>query len=551
MTHTQKQTTTPAGVNPATDDLTTTTTPVLIVGGSLVGLSAALFLSLNGVKTILIERHAGSSPHPRAIGYTQRTMELFAAAGIIDQIPQVPAGFRLRRAEVESLAGKWQEDTPWTPGSPAKPPVTPVEDSPFSGAAIAQDKLEPILRSRASELGAELRYSTELISFEQDEKGVLAHLRERTGKEYTIQAQYLIAADGNHSPVREQLAIHRKGPGVLNTVRSVLFRAPLDEYLQSGIHQFDINQPDLKAFLTTYNDGRWVLMFTDDVARNEAEQRAAIVKAIGRTDIPIEIITTGRWELSALIADTFAVNRVFIAGDAAHTLPPTRGGFGANTGIQDAHNLAWKLSAVLSGVSTPQLLDTYSAERQPVAWLRYVQTFARPDYAAYAPEEAKNQPLIDDAAMEFGQLYRSGAVLGAGAGLSPALRPEQWAGQPGTRAPHLWGTREGKPQSTLDLFQHGWVLLAEEERWVQAAAQASQQAGIAIGCVRIGIDFVVDDVATFRTAYGVAATGASLVRPDGYVAWRSVDLPTDPAHTLLEALGQVSFAEGYLAAVSV
>ena len=516
------------------------TPPVLVIGGSVVGLSAALFLALKGVKTILVERHRGSSPHPRAIGYTPRTMELFALAGIIDQIPQVPAGFRLSRVDVESLAGHWQPFTEWTPTNKDQPATTPIEYSPYNGAAIAQDKLEPILRSRAAQLGADLRYSTELISFEQDAEGVTARVRERDGdNEYTIQAQYMIAADGNHSPVREKLGIHRQGPGLLNTVRSVLFRAPLEEYLKSGIHQFEINQPDLKAFLTTYNDGRWVLMFTDDIERNEVEQREAIIKAIGRTDIPVEIITTGRWELTALIAETFAVNRVFITGDSAHTLPPTRGGFGANTGIQDAHNLAWKLSAVLSGVSTPQLLDTYSAERQPVAWVRYLQTFARPDYAAYATEEAKKQTIIDDAAMEFGQLYRSTAVLGAGDDLPSARKPDEWAGQPGTRAPHQWLTKNGERLSTIDLFGRGWVLLTENPDWCPAAKSAGQQLGVRLDCLCVGPDGVPDDAEAFRTAFGLTPAGASLIRPDGYVAWRTTDLPTDPFHTLTDSLGQV------------
>lgn len=148
----QNQTNPKASVSSDTDDITPTTTPVLIIGGSLIGLSTAMFLALNGIKTIVVERHAGSSPHPRAIGYTQRTLELFAVAGIVDQIPQVPAGFRLRRAEVESLAGHWQPDTAWTPTRNGQPTTTPLEYSPYSGASIAQDTLEPILRSRAAEL---------------------------------------------------------------------------------------------------------------------------------------------------------------------------------------------------------------------------------------------------------------------------------------------------------------------------------------------------------------------------------------------------------------
>jgi 2-polyprenyl-6-methoxyphenol hydroxylase-like FAD-dependent oxidoreductase len=517
-------------------------TSVLVVGGSLVGLSAAVFLAWRGVPTVLVERRAGSSLHPRAIGYTARTMELYRAAGLGPRIPQAPADFRLRRVKVESLAGKWFEESSWTPDTEKTDKTPEIDYSPCTGAAIAQDRLEPILRDRAIELGADVRFETELIGFEQDATGVTASLRGRDGKEYVMRAAYLVAADGHRSPIREALGISRDGRGHMRTVRSVLFRAPIEEYLRTGFSQFTIEQPGFEAFLTTYLDGRWVLMFSDDEERDEDTLRALVSKAIGRSDLEIEIVTTGRWELSALIADRFASGRVFLAGDAAHTLPPSRGGYGANTGIEDAHNLAWKLSAVLSGTSTPQLLDTYDAERRPIAWLRHQQIFARTDYKAHAAGTAANAPIIDDQAMELGQLYRSTAVLGAGEELPPALRPEQWAGQPGTRAPHLWMDEDDERRSTLDLFQRDWVLLAEDERWGLAAARAGDALGIELRCLRLGVDVCPSDPQAFRAAFGLGTSGASLVRPDGYVAWRSIDLPVDPLQTLTEALGRVSSA---------
>jgi 2-polyprenyl-6-methoxyphenol hydroxylase-like FAD-dependent oxidoreductase len=514
-------------------------TSVLVVGGGLVGLSAAVFLAWRGVPTVLVERHAGSSPHPRAIGYTPRSMELYGAVGLNARIPEVPPGFRLRRVRVESLAGKWFEEAAWTP---EKDPAPAIEYSPHTGAGLAQDRLEPLLRERALELGAEVRLETELFDFEQDAGGVIGSLRERGGREYTLRAAYLVAADGHRSPVREKLGIARSGRGHMRTVRSVLFRAPLEEYLRTGVTQFTIAQPGFEAFVTTYGDGRWALMFSDDEERDHDALVSMVSRAIGKPDPGIEIITTGRWELSALIADHFASGRVFLAGDAAHTLPPSRGGYGANTGIEDAHNLAWKLSTVLSGAATPRLLDTYDAERRPIAWLRHQQIFARPDYKAHAAGVAAGVPVIDDDAMEFGQLYRSNAVLGAGAELPPALRPEQWAGQPGTRAPHAWVSRGEERRSTLDLFQRTWVLLADDERWQPAAAQAGGRLNIALECVRIGVDIRASDEQAFRATLGLRTGGASLVRPDGYVAWRSIDLPADPVRALADALGQVSSA---------
>jgi 2-polyprenyl-6-methoxyphenol hydroxylase-like FAD-dependent oxidoreductase len=516
-------------------------TQVLVIGGGLAGLSAAMFLAHRNVPTMLVERHAGSSPHPRAIGFTPRTMELFRSVGLAERVPQIPPGFRLRRARVESLAGEWFEDSaPWNPDDAARPGI---EHSPCSGAAIAQDRLEPILRVRAIELGADIRFGTDLVNFAQDADGVTALLRDHDGHEQTLRAAYLIAADGHRSPVRAALAIPQSGRGHLRTLRSVLFRAPLDAYLQKGVMQFEIDHPELKAFLTTYADGRWVLMFTDDAERDEATLRSLILKAIGRADIDVEIITTGRWELSAQIAERFASGRIFLAGDAAHTLPPSRGGYGANTGIEDAHNLAWKMAAVHAGESAPQLLDTYDAERRPVAWLRHDQIFARPDYKAHAAADAPDVPIIDDNAMEFGQLYRSRAVIGADSALPPALRPDEWAGQPGTRAPHLWLTIGGERISTLDLFQSRWTLLATDEQWLAAVRAAEDELGITVAYLQLGVGPLLPKADAVRRAFRLGRTGAALIRPDGYVAMRSADLAAHPSNVLVQALSRVASAK--------
>nr|WP_272209736.1 FAD-dependent monooxygenase [Marinicella sp. W31]MDC2875562.1 FAD-dependent monooxygenase [Marinicella sp. W31] len=230
--------------------------------------------------------------------------------------------------KVESLAGRWADDEiAWTPAGPdgeaAEQAPAGIEYSICTGATLAQDRLEPILRARAAELGADVRMSTELRSFNQDADGVTALLH-RDGREYTLRADYMIAADGHSSPIRQALGIGQDGRGLLHTVRSVLFRAPLEQYLQSGISQFEIEQPDFAGMLTTYRDGRWLLMFPDEQDQDGPGLVTLIEKAIGRTDLPVEIITTGRWELSALIADRFTSGRVFLAGDAAHTLPRAR-----------------------------------------------------------------------------------------------------------------------------------------------------------------------------------------------------------------------------------
>jgi putative polyketide hydroxylase len=339
--------------------------PVVVVGGSLVGLSAAVFLSGQGVPVTLVEKHSSSAAHPRAIGYTARTLELFRAVGV--ELPATAQGHGPpRRAHVESLAGTWFEEYLWTANTAAPR----YEYSPAAATAIAQDRLEPILRNRAVALGADLRLSTEMTDFTQDDDGVTVTLRPRDGSRYRMRAQYLVAADGARSQIRDALGINRTGEGLLPVQRSILFRAPIDHYLEHGVVQFEIKQPGLMAFLTTYSDGRWVLMLSDDIDRDADQQRAVVRQAVGIPDLPVELLTTGRWELAALIADRFRTGRVFLAGDAAHQLPPNRGGYGANTGIEDVHNLAWKLAAVLRGEASSALLDTYDAERRPIAWLR-------------------------------------------------------------------------------------------------------------------------------------------------------------------------------------
>lgn len=504
-------------------------TSALIVGGSLVGLSAAVFLASHGVPTILIERHSGSALHPRAIGYTTRTMELFRGVGI--ELPASTQHGPPRRARVESLAGQWFEEYPWSP--PAAAGALAVDHSPARASAIAQDALEPILRQRAIELGADLRLGTELVSFHDNGDGVTAAVRRRAdGSEYCVDAAFLVAADGAGSEIRGRLGIARTGRGLLSVQRSILFRAPeLEHYLRQGIVQFEIEQHGFEAFLTTYSDGRWVLMLKDDLDRTEDEQRAAIRRATGIEDLVIDLITTGRWELSALIADHFSCGRVFLAGDAAHQLPPNRGGYGANTGIGDVHNLAWKIAAVHTGRSEPALLDTYDAERRPVAWLRHEQIFARADYKAYIDTPTSETEIIDDIAMELGQLYRSVAPADIRPDLPDARRPDEWVGQPGTRAPHVW---VAPGRSTLDHFGRQWALVTGSEAWRTAAESVSAKLGVPIDI--LAATSASELHASILTAYGLGPGGASLVRPDGYIAWRSVTAPTSREAALTSAL---------------
>ena len=141
------------------------------------------------------------------------------------------------------------------------------------------------------------------------------------------------------------------------------------------------------------------------------------------------------------------------------------------------------------------------------------------------------------------QVDRIEHVAAPSAPVPAAARPDEWAGQPGTHAPHLWVERAGERLSTLDLFERGWVLLAEDAHWIAAAMKTDETLGVAVAGLHLGVEIRPEDPALFRKAFGIGAGGASLIRPDGVIAWRSVEAPQDPAGALTDARGEVSFAE--------
>ncbi|KAK9778020.1 putative FAD binding domain-containing protein [Seiridium cardinale] len=514
-----------------------TETSVVIVGGSIVGLSSALFLAQRQVPFILLERHTGSAVHPRAIGYTARTVEILRTLGLDKELPVLPPGHggRPRRVKAETLNGEWTGETQWTKTSgqrggskPADAPTGGPPDyssiTPVQGTAIAQDKLEPIIRNKALELGADLRLGSKMTVWSQDENGVSVTATNSAGESLFIRARYMIACDGASSRIRKDLDISTTGVGPMRTLHSILFRCPsIDHHVATGVHQWEIKNDAFEAFMVTYGDGRWALMMYDPKqdTLDEASQKAMVRKAIGDEAADIDLLAEGKWTLSGSVASRFSSGRVFLAGDAAHALPPNRGGYGANTGISDAHNLAWKLAAVLSGKSNAYLLDTYDQERRPIALVRHDQIFARDDYKPYVAGsgwEKTHKPaaIIDDISMELGQIYRSTSVIGSDdTSLPDAQTPAYWKGQPGTRAPHIKLTRNGEEISSLDLFGGGWVILSKAHSWEELTSGSPDVELILVG--RNVLEVVGD---SFRDAFGVPESGAVLVRPDGYIAAR-------------------------------
>ena len=522
--------------------------PVLIIGGSMVGLSSAMLLGLHGIPTLAVERHGGTAVHPRAAHFHLRTLEVFRAAGIEDAV---------RRASeeqydsdggisaVRSLAG--EEIAKYIPSLNAGVELV----SPSRRLFLTQEALEPILRQRALELGAELRYGTELTGFEETGDGVLATIRDvQSGSDRTVHARYMLACDGWRSPVRERLGIEMVGHGLLSNSITIYFRADCAPYKRgrtegvlyvfnevlSGF--FRLDREWRSGFLVINTAGDTSLPEATNLSEGITDERAAelLRGAIGVADLPVEIVDIAPWKAIADVATHFQRGRVLIAGDAAHTVPPN-GGFGGNTGVQDAFNLAWKLAAVLDGHAGPALLATYDAERQPIGRLTIEQAYTR-YVVRTAPYLGTDQiePLVDDLSLEIGHRYRSSAVLaedGDDDGL-PYVDPRHSRGLPGTRAPHVWLERDGARLSTLDLYGRRFVLLcgADALAWSDAAAASA----VALDVHRIGRGgTLADPEGRFCEAYGISPQGAAMVRPDGYVAWRAAGADgASPA-----ALGQV------------
>jgi 2-polyprenyl-6-methoxyphenol hydroxylase-like FAD-dependent oxidoreductase len=514
-------------------------TDVLIVGGSLVGLSAAAFLAWHGVPSVSVERHHGTAIHPRAGHFHLRTLEVLRSVGLERRVRAAseeqfdPDG---GINAVESLAGR--EIATYIAN--LNEGVAAI--SPSTRLFMTQQSLEPLIRTRAEELGATLRYATELVSFEQDADGVTGRIRNVvTGDADTVRAKYLIAADGNRSPVRERLGIGTRGPGHLADCVTIYFHADCGAALRGrNLGVIYVFNADLRGFfrlVRTGDSGFLAVMTLGDmsqpgatkVAEGITEGRciAFVHSATGMPDAKVKIEDIASWRAVAEVAERFREGRVFLIGDAAHVMPPM-GGFGGNTGVQDAHNLAWKVALVLKGQAGPDLLATYNTERQPIGELAMQQAYTR-YVLRVVPERGKEgmQPIVDDLAMEIGYRYHSPAIAAeAGTGSAVYEDPRQSKAMPGTRAPHLMLTRAAAPISILDLFGKNFCVLAAADGGAccDAARAAAVDLGLPLDAYRIaGGESVNDPDGRFADAYGLSPSGAVIVRPDGFVAWRAKD----------------------------
>jgi putative polyketide hydroxylase len=533
--------------------------PVLIVGGSLVGLAASLFLGRLGIDHLLVEKHAGTSRHPRGRGNNVRTMELFRTAGVEPLIHEAASVLADNHGILQagSLTGDDQE---WL-FKEIDPGGGLARFSPTGWCLCSQNDLEPVLLRQARAQGGDLRFSTELLSFEQSGAGVTAVVKNReSGEHSTVRADYLIAADGPRSPVREQLGIGQTGSGDLFHNVSLTFRSrDLAEVL--GDRRFIVcylTNPDADgALLPVDNREQWVFHMpwhpeNGETLEDFTDERCAehIRRAVGAPDLDVAITGKAPWHAAERVAERYSADRVFLAGDSAHEMSPT-GAFGSNTGIQDAHNLAWKLAAVLSGSAGPGLLETYDAERRPVARAtseRASSRSAEHSHPGYAPPPGagggKQGGLLPVA---LGYRYPRGAVLGAEPGMPVVPDGMRLNGDPGSRAPHLWVQRSGERRSTLDLYERTLVLLsgagASGEAWRSAAKRVTDRLAVLLDVYAVGAgrdaDLITENGADWAEAHGTTADGAVLVRPDGFVAWRSRTAVADAEEVLHSVLASV------------
>ncbi|MFE5814057.1 FAD-dependent oxidoreductase [Streptomyces sp. NPDC056479] len=510
--------------------------PVLIVGGSLVGLSTAVFLARHGVRCTLVERHPGTSIHPRAVGYYPRTGELLRQAGVEDAAVREATGYATHRtrAGVTSLAGEVLFSKEELEGDDDLGDLTPSRL-----LLLPQDRLEPLLRDRAVELGADLRFGTELLSFTEDPEGVTAVLGDADGTR-TFRSSYLVACDGPRSTVREALKVPRQGRGVLSRHVSIAFgadlRPVLGERRYSVVH---VKNPQVTGILVhddTLTGGTLIVGYRPEDGESLedfTDERCAelVGAAVGAPGVEVTIRSRFPWDMAEQVAEGFVHGRVLLAGDAAHVVPPT-GGYGANTGIADAHNLAWKLALVVDGVAGAGLVDTYDAERRPVAVYTAEQGSLQLALRSGTATAEQQAAVADAVTVTSGQAYRSEAVAGepGGADLPVASDPRALRGAPGTRAPYAALSRGGEPLSTLDLFGRDFVLLTGERgrEWISAAVSASAELGLKLTARRVvpgtggGAGTLADPEGSWSERYGgLRPEGAVLVRPDGVVAWRS------------------------------
>jgi 2-polyprenyl-6-methoxyphenol hydroxylase-like FAD-dependent oxidoreductase len=523
-------------------------TNVLICGGGPVGLTASILLSDLGIANVVVEKRPDTSQFPRARGMNCRTVEIWRAACLVEQF------------EAISLSPEWTDHIVYLT-TLAGPEIgrMPSESmsreatarfSPAPFLASSQNRIDAVLRAAAEQRPqADVRFRHELTSFTDDGDSVTAVIAGPDGQ-YELDADWLIAADGANSPVRAQAGIELQGLRTHRWYLSSHFTADLSRFTagRRGALLWTL-EPGLEGvFQPLDGDRDWScgVLFDADVEPPQGFTAHRVIELIRRmigapgADVDIELLSFRPWYVAATVASRLRAGRVVLAGDAAHQIPPY-GGIGMNTGVQDAHALAWRLAALVLGWGADGLLDSYDVERREVA--ARVCEFAKANMRHIAGIRALRSVDRVRASREYGNWngldlgvhYERGALIPDGTPRPPVAnevteyRP---SARPGERAPHHWlRDRDGIRLSTLDLFGHDFVLLTagRGDAWRAAALEVAGRRAVPLRTVDIapGGALAADD-GEFASAYGIAEDGAVLVRPDGHVAFRARNADGDP-----------------------
>ncbi|WP_417318312.1 FAD-dependent monooxygenase [Erythrobacter aureus] len=528
---------------------------ILIVGGGPVGLSMSIQLSRLGVRHTLVERNRGVSPHPKARLVNPRSIELLRLWGMGDAVDAVRVTVDPVFFFGTDLVSPWKQV--FRPAEMlATEEAASVSPSLTEGVLCSQDVLEPILRECArSHPEADIRFGWEAeVTKGLGEAGpanaVLRNLAD--GKVETMTARFIIAADGAASPIRDQLAIEVTGADRTLEAISVLFRADLSPYGGSSAPFFVLSNPDTigTAVIAPVDEedrsallGRPKIM--DELPLDEIDWEKVIRDGTGLPDLELEIIDVRAWRAAVAIATEYRRGNTFLVGDSAHVMPPN-GGFNMNTGMQDAHNLAWKIAAVLQGWGDEKLLDTYDSERRPVALFNAAEAVRNLKVMVDENEEGRAGGFRQDhyvhPGLALGYRYNNGAIV---------YRPDQdrednWpvghydnTAVPGARAPHVWIGEAGKEtMSTLDLFEHDFILLTTPEAgkdWAPIVKEVGQASSVPLRLVTLGKggDFACQS-GKCADLYGLANDSAVLVRPDGHVGWCAPEVDGDGLRSALD-----------------
>ncbi|MET4204458.1 MULTISPECIES: FAD-dependent monooxygenase [unclassified Bradyrhizobium] len=566
-------------------------TDVLVVGAGPAGLTAAAFLARYNIAAITVTRYNGTANSPRAHITNQRTVEVLRDLGIEDEMMAEAMPQDLMGTQVFATAFAGEElcrMMTWGAGIDRKAEY--VAASPSSMCNMPQHLLEPMIRQAAERHGADMRFGAELTEIRQDANIVIARILERaTGREYEIHAKYAIGCDGARSIVAEQIGFEIEGAMGLGEAFTVWLDADLSRYTKhrSGA-LFFVCEPGSDVWLSAWTCVKpwteWNPLFlrfsldSSDISEDEVLKR--VRSAIGDPSVAVKIKKISTWKINHAVAAGYRIGRVFLAGDAAHRHPPANG-LGSNTCIQDSYDLAWKLAFVLSGRAGEGLLETYNAERQPVG--RQVVDRANKSVAELGPwatalglkagqtkEEAwanldelygptetgarRRHELIaglklmdwqfNAIGVELGQRYQSKAVVSDGTPFPAYDRDPELhyhpTTHPGAYLPHVWLEHEGRKLSTLDLTRSGRFALITGiggDAWIKASQEASGELGVEIASYKIGPRQTYNDpLGEWTRRREIEDTGCILVRPDGYVGWRSMKEGAAPTSELRKAL---------------